>query len=215
MIENAIALLLAQHETYQAAMPPAPVVTITMAPLPSRQAAPKRIAKTEPSKQTAQSMHTSGVIVGGLDATSFLTAIRRAATREASIQAIHAYCGYDPQADFGSQDLAARSQAARQLNPNKVKAGLDRTKIKSASQSLSGYVAGMPNTLASRLEDLSARQAHTAEAIIDLDKIIAASPQGELHPIQVADQVVPAALERNRLQALLLNVQEQLQKYGV
>lgn len=112
-----------------------------------------------------------------LDAKGFLLAMRNAGkrsndkgvmsvnaqeVRNDQIKAIHAYCGYDNRRDFGSQDMAARAKAQRELR------GTPKVQETVApSRSVAGYVAGMPQPSHRLLLDLQARERCTAEAMID------------------------------------------------
>lgn len=112
-----------------------------------------------------------------LDAQGFLLAMRNAGkrpndkgalvlhpneVRNDQIKAIHAYCGYDNRRDFGSQDMAARAKAQRELRGSpKVQETV------APSRSVAGYVAGMPQPSHRILLDLQARERCLAEAMID------------------------------------------------
>lgn len=116
--------------------------------------------------------------VGTLDARSFLIAMRRAVSREDSIQAIAGYCGYDRHADHGTQDLSARMAAQRALRGCKA-APLP---IHSAAPSGKGYVSGIPNLQAKHIADLKARECLAAENL----GMLLALGKGELTPEQIA-----------------------------
>lgn len=112
-----------------------------------------------------------------LDAHGFLVAMRDAGKRRTEegkpfvdqrevrndqVKAIHAYCGYDNRRDFGSQDLEARAKAQRELR------GAPKTvEVVKPSQSVAGYVAGMPKPSQRILLNLQARERAAAEAMID------------------------------------------------
>ena len=110
---------------------------------------------------------------GSLDAPAFVLAMRNAGrrinqdghpyTNQAEvrgdlIKAIAGFIGYDARLDFGQQETAARTAAQRQIT-GKVAAGPDRVSVKSAERSLSGYIAGVPNSSDKHLNNLLA-QAH-------------------------------------------------------
>lgn len=97
-----------------------------------------------------------------LDAKGFLIACRTSKTRNEMIQAIHAYCGFDNRRDFGSQEMEARSKAQRELR--------GAPKVSEAvapSQTVRGFVAGMPKPSNRILLNLQARERAAAEAMID------------------------------------------------
>lgn len=115
-----------------------------------------------------------------LDAKGFLLAMRNAGkrpndkgimalqaneVRNDQIKAIHAYIGYDNRRDFGSQEMAARAQAQRELR-GAPKTGKVQEKV-APSRSVAGYVAGMPQPSHRLLLDLQARERCLAEAMID------------------------------------------------
>lgn len=100
--------------------------------------------------------------------------------REDLIKAIHAYCGYDPRRDFGSQDQEARAQAQRELRGYKA-TGPTREEQRAASRTLAGFVAGMPQPANRILLNLRAREqatvatmlaAETAEAKAEAQKAL-------------------------------------------
>lgn len=166
----------------------------------------KKVPPHSPNPLTANAMGLVGVMVGTLDAKGFLIGMRRSTTREEQVKLIHAYCGYDTRGDHGTQDMAARAKAQRELNPAKVTSGPTREEQRSASRSMVGYVHGMPDHQASKLAALQAREAETAEAIIDLEKRMKATPS------LMNDKATTAEL--NRLRCLLSNVQDNLRQFG-
>ncbi len=214
--DTAIAMLLATHDTDQAIREEierlraenerlAREKALANPPKPKGIKA-KKVAPHSPNPLTASAMGLVGVERGSLDAKSFLVGMRRATTREEQVKLIHAYCGYDTRGDHGSQDMAARAKAQRELNPGKVTSGPTREEQRAASRSMTGYVHGMPDHQASQLAALQAREAETAEAIIDLEKKMQASP------VLLNDK--KAAAELNRLRCLLSNIKDNLAQFG-
>lgn len=212
MSDAAIALLLASHDTEQAIREEierlraenerlAREKALANPPKP-RGIKAKKVPTHSPNPLTANAMGLVGVMVGTLDAKSFLIGMRRTTIREEQVKLIHAYCGYDTRGDFGSQDTAARAKAQRELGPAKAPTGLSRQEQRAAARSMTGYVQGMPNYQAAQLAALQAREAETAEAIIDLEKRMVASPALMGNPATTA--------ELNRLRCLLSNVQDSL-----
>lgn len=143
---------------------------------PSKLAAVKA-AKVEAAEQEASETRPTDprpamVVVdlpakGSLDARAFLIAMRRATTRDQQIQAIAGYCGYDRHAEHGTQDLAARMAAQRDLRG--VKAA--PLPAHSAAPSGKGYVHGMPDAIATKVGDLLGRERLSAEALSEHDTI--------------------------------------------
>lgn len=216
MSDTAIALLLASHDTDQAVREEierlraenerlAREKALANPPKP-RGIKAKKVPTHSPNPLTANAMGLVGVMVGTLDAKSFLVAMRKASTRDEQVKLIHAYCGYDTRGDYGTQDMQARAKAQRELNPGKVDQGPTREEQRAASRSMVGYVQGMPDHQAAQLAALQAREAETAEAIIDLEKRMAATP-ALFH-----DKAT--TLELNRLRCLLSNVQDNLRQFG-
>lgn len=105
--------------------------------------------------------------VGTHNARQFLIAMRGAKTRDESIQAIAGYCGFDRHGDYGSQELAARMQAQREI---RGVSALPRP-VNSAAPTLAGYVSGKPDPMATKVADLLGRERLAAEALGEHDKI--------------------------------------------
>jgi hypothetical protein len=122
-----------------------------------------------------------------LDAKGFLAAQREAGyrlddngkryfsqadQRDDQIKAIDAFIGYDGRKDFASQELAARSQAIRELRKAQgedLTAGPDRSEKRRVNASLSGYVAGMPDNQGKDLAHLRARERLAVSTLIEQD----------------------------------------------
>jgi hypothetical protein len=100
-----------------------------------------------------------------LDAKSFLLTVRKAKDRNEVIQAIHAYCGYNPSGNFGTQDQEARAKAMRELRGVNT-AGPSIAEKKAANRSLAGFVAGMPDPSQRILSNLRARETAAVEAML-------------------------------------------------
>lgn len=99
---------------------------------------------------------------GSVGPEGFLKLLRNAKNRNESIEAIHAYTGYDMAKDFGTQEYQAKAQAARELKPITY-----QPKVKATAQ---GYVAGMPNNGAKFVQNLKARERVAVEGIIEHTK---------------------------------------------
>jgi hypothetical protein len=88
--------------------------------------------------------------------------------REDTIKAIHAYIGYDPAIDFGTQDIAARAKAQREIRGNVQPAAFHRRGGASVAPSIVGYIAGAPDHAAKHLANLMAQERVTVEAVCNL-----------------------------------------------
>lgn len=121
--------------------------------------------------------------VGTLNATEFQVALRNAGRRvdaqgrpftnqeelrDDQIKAIAGYCGYDLSKDFGSQDLAARSKAVREIRGSSD-TGPTRSEVRRVMASTGGYVAGLPDNHAKALANLQARERLAVAELIDND----------------------------------------------
>lgn len=92
---------------------------------------------------------------GSLTAREFLRAMNRTNDRNDMIRAIAGYVGYDPAKEFGEQEYWARNQAKKELSP--IKEEKTPPSGKRVSQTIRGYVAGMPNLREKKLNDLQGR----------------------------------------------------------
>jgi hypothetical protein len=115
--------------------------------------------------------------------TEFLSASRKARTRDESIAAIAAFVGYDVAGHFGTQDTRARMLAQTTLRPVSTK-GLTREEQRSASRTAAGFVAGLPDHQAKQLANLRAQVERVTDAMIACQK---------------AGNAVGAAVEKERL----------------
>lgn len=104
-----------------------------------------------------------------MTAQSFIVAMRKARSRDESIEAIVAYTGLPRNvvaSNFGTHDQEARAKAQRELRGFKV-TGPTREEKRSAERSMSGFVAGMPRHDQKLLANLKAREQAAVEAMID------------------------------------------------
>lgn len=149
----------------------------------------KAVKPIAPSVATPASNGEATVIVvtpkEKLDAKGFLAACREAGyrldnngkryfskddLRDDQIKAIDAFIGYDGRKDFASQELAARSQAIREIRKAQgedLTQGMDRAEKRRVNASLSGYVAGMPDNQSKNLANLEARERLAVETLIE------------------------------------------------
>ncbi len=166
---------------------------------------------TEPMVVTAPTILKSNV--GTLSAADFTQAIRDAGYRQDAngkrhfvkdeerqdkIRAIDGYVGYNPKGDFGSQELAARSQAARELRGTPLASGPERHEIRRAQASVTGFVAGIPNGTDRTIADWQARERLAVETLIEQEKLAKNAPTEQ----ERAKAAAFAQLERDRLAAI-------------
>lgn len=161
-------------------------VTVSMSPKASK----KLAVKNEPAPIRQKSEPMVGMMLpdrGTLGAKDFLLAMRNAGrrlndsgvpftnpaeVRNDQIRAIHAFMyemrkdqkvhvGYDPTGSFGSQEVAARMLANRELlGAPKV------SHIAPPSRTFGGYVAGMPDHKARTLANLQGREVAAVDAML-------------------------------------------------
>lgn len=233
--DSAIAFLLAQHvqEQAQAFLAQEPVVVRNAPRQTNKSKKSASEPKADPIHQPEKpANNATGIILpekGTLDALSFMMAARNAGKRlfpvknEATgetkmilkfdatevrndlIRAIAGFIGYDGRQDFGAQEIAARTQAKKALNP--IRQAPPPVKVPS---SLQGYVAGMPDMMARKLQDLLAREAACVESICVHEK--EASKALQLHAPnreQATFALGMASAERERL----VVIREELKKF--
>jgi len=190
----ALSFLVAQHESEQRAAMPVLVV-----------ARPKKVAPIPQPVVTKKA--------GTLDAKGFMKAMLHAGRRLSDngipftnqvemrndeIKAIESYVGYDYGGDFGSQEIAARTKAKRELSGRPIQ-GPTREESRAASRSLSGYVAGVPDTIQRKLGDLKGREQAAIDSMIGHEKDAADLARPE------ADRLLSSGLadvERERIQQI-------------
>jgi len=106
---------------------------------------------------------------GTLDAKGFILAVRKAKSRDESIAAIAAYCGYDNRRNFGTQDQEARAKAMREIRGFQA-TGPTREEKRAAERSVAGYVKGMPAPSQRILLNLQARERAAVDAMLAAKK---------------------------------------------
>ena len=165
-------------------------VSVSMSPKPSRKASSKASAgktiddaatvcgKSHDARPAPQVAPLAKV--GTIDAKEFFRALRNAKSREESIQAIAAFTGYDRAKDFGTQELAAKNEANRQLKAGTVPATsatigehIVRTSHPStvAGMIVSSHGVALPNPTARQIASLEAKANVVGESIADHTKI--------------------------------------------
>lgn len=205
---TALAFLMTAHETQQAARPVEPVVTVFRnvsakevramgkAPAPIPSASPAQVMPTLTAESFMKAMRAAGVrrIEGKVATEPHLV-------RDDKIAALAAYTGLAPNAiaaNFGTVEQDALARANREIRAAKgqpIVTGPSREEQRAANRSAKGFVAGMPDYLSSKVRELQAREAATAEELIDAEK---------------SHNVAEVA----RLMALLSNVRDELAKLG-
>lgn len=189
--DAALAFLLASNvQERAAALKEEMTVTVSVSMTPK--ASKKVAAKKEPAPIHPKGTPMVGMMLpdrGTMNAKEFLLAMRNAGrrvnpethasyidqreVRNDQIRAIHAfmyqvtregrvYVGYDPKGEFGSQDVAARMLAQRELRG----APSTTTPHTAPSRTLAGYVHGMPDHKARALANLQGQEAREVDAKI-------------------------------------------------
>jgi hypothetical protein len=117
---------------------------------------------------------------GTLNARNFLIALRDAGLRVSpegqkyldpsevrhdSIRAIAAYCGYDSRLNYGPQEMAAKSQANRELKPLKVNKDETWQRNGAIQGVIGGFVKGVPDMVSARIANLKGRERLAAGAL--------------------------------------------------
>jgi len=196
----ALAVLLAQHTTEQAAIEiQAELIVIRNAPKAESGKAKKAntyMGEKAPICKPNSAPATPGLLlpeVGTLDAAGFMQAMHKAGMRETlvdykgqqvkrmvrqpqevrndEIKAIAAYIGYDSRQEFAGQHLAASNKANAALNPAKALRNFTTlNEERGALRSVAGYCAGMPDHQARTLQNLLAREKEAADALIQHGK---------------------------------------------
>jgi hypothetical protein len=196
----AIAFALGSYSVQENA---APIVKVTEQKLVKTQKNKKPVAKQDKScevssaKVDSQSAPIASIKLpekGSLGAKGFIVMMRNAKDRNEKILAIAAFNGYDTAKDYGSQEMAANMAAKRELNP--IVAGPDRQVVRSAQRSAVGYVKGMPDGQAVKLQDLLGREKLAVETMLSEQKLCDACVKGSAEAIHHAGL---ALLEQERL----------------
>ena len=188
----ALSFLIAQHNAEQkAAEPVARTVKAKAAPIP------------QPVKAAGMTLGLKLPSTGTLDARSFIVAMRKATDRNEQIKCIAAYVGYDCNGDFGSQEVAARAKAQRELKPAPIQ-GPSRAEVKAASRSMTGFVAGMPDTIQRKLADLKAREVAAVDAMLAHQKAAKDPSRSEDERLLSSGL---AEVERERLREIRQHIQ--------
>ncbi len=156
----ALSFLIAQHNAEQ--KPAEPVARTVRT---SSKAAPI----PQPVKANVMTPGITLPATGTLDARAFIVAMRKATDRNEQIKCIAAFVGYDAKGDFGSQEVAARAKAQRELSGAPIQ-GPTRAEVKAASRSMTGFVAGMPDNIQRKLADLQAREVAAVDAMLQHQK---------------------------------------------
>lgn len=198
--------------------------------LPASAAKVKKEKKSKVSVEVAPKTLTSAVLpsnmplVGSMNATEFLLAMRKVGmrsvettneqtgevyqrpihdpsfVREDSIRNIAAFVGYDAAGDFGAQDVAARAEAQRQIRGGVKPAQYHRQGGASVAASVTGYIAGSPDFAAKQKSDLEGRERLAADAMANHLRN-AADPKFVREPGMPEPEVL-AAIEEERLRVI-------------
>ena len=146
---------------------------------------------------------------GSLEAAGFLKAMRNAGLRkgkldpsvkrEDEIRAIAAYCGYNSNELHGSQEVAARMRAQRELHPIKVDPNQEWRRNGSPKVTVAGYVAGVADHVAKQVENLKAQEVVAAEQLCEHRNVLL-NPHASMDDRAKATLLVK--LEEERLAAI-------------
>lgn len=125
----------------------------------------------------------------------------QAEVRNDTIALIARYVGYDPNGSFASQELMARTKAIRETRKEPLPLGPSRSEVRRVNATLTGYVAGIPDPVQRRIDDLKGRERLTVEELIAFEKAAAtaATPNDQERGIVIAK----TAVERERLSHIL------------
>jgi len=162
----AISLMLASYASQEAPQEPA-----KSKPSPVKATVRSRATKAPSASETVlpSNGRNPEVKVERIDAKEYLLAVKNAGkrltpqgttmvlpleVRNDHIKAIAAFIGYDYSRPFGSQELEARSKAARDLRTTPMPVIQEKV----LRHSVEGYVKGMPDRLMKRLADFQARE---------------------------------------------------------
>jgi hypothetical protein len=186
---------------------------------------PKKERKAEPRVLKVQGLGFTLPERGTLDAAGFVAAIRRAGrrldqdghpytdqrcVREDTIKAIHAFyyviqhnvkvpVGFDIRQDFGAQERAAMTLAQQTLNTGKKLAPAPSR----PSNSLRGFVAGLPDETTKKLEDLRGRYLEAVSKMIAHEKEASEATSQESKLLSEG----MAQLEQERARAIMGDIQ--------
>jgi hypothetical protein len=110
---------------------------------------------------------------GSVDGHTFFVMMRHAKNRDESISCIAAYVGYDRNVDYGSQELAARLKATREVNASKpiIASTAIRGSSPATANGMVAYNPSLPNESAKKLAALEARANMVGESIADHEAI--------------------------------------------
>jgi hypothetical protein len=216
---TALAFLLSQHTSEQSAHDAQKSETVVIRNADPKVKGGKKGATSSKGEQAAP-IHDGPKVFGvtmpernTLDAKSFLRAMLDAGkrrndkgfpytdpkeVRNDQIKAVHAFVGYDTHRDFGSQEIEARAKAQRDLKGYKV-TGPTREEQRAASRSMTGFIAGLPDHKARRLQDLMARETAAVDAMLEHMK---ASRDPKRSRVECLQSQGLAEVERERLSAI-------------
>ena len=116
---------------------------------------------------------------GTIVASEFIKAMRQPKmTQQDKIRAIASYVGYNPRDIYGRQEAAAFQKAKRDLHGVDT-SGPTREEQRSALRSVTGFVQGLPDSVAPKIADLEAREKLSAESLAKHEKDAADSSRDQ------------------------------------
>lgn len=192
--------------------------TVAAAKPEPKAAKPRKVKASETQDDLASNGEKTVVAVPvpiDLEAKEFLALLRdagkrvvdgkriydQAEVRNDTIALIARYVGYDPNGSFASQELMARTKAIRETRKETLPLGPSRSEVRRVNATLTGYVAGIPNPVQRRIDDLKGRERLTVEELIAFEK--AAAPSVTADDQQRGIVIAKTAVERERLSHIL------------
>ena|ERR1700722_16570094 len=173
---SALSLVLAQQASDSAAIAP-PVVPMVS----GEESAPRNADGSRKMGPVSAPLPSPG----SLEAKGFILAMRNAGrrmnekgfpytdstkVREDKIRAMAAFKGFDSTGNFGAQEVQSLATANREIKNPPRYTGPTRQEQRAINRSLSGFQAGLPVPVKTKLEDLLAREVVAVEAMLDHEK---------------------------------------------
>jgi len=170
----------------------------------NRQAAEPSLLQPEPihrMRLNVSSIRRGGkevpisIVNKNMTAVGFMKLLRSARDRNEKIAAIQAYIGYDMQISFAQNEYAAQMAAQQELKP--IKLGSIKYNYPA------GVVAGVPNPVNKKLQDLRGREKLAAAAMTECELLAANLVEGS---VQQKTALGMADVERERLIAIRADI---------
>lgn len=223
----ALAFLVQQNQQEQSAKE-AEEVTFKVIRNPGPQdgtskAAPKVKLVKAPIHQQSETFNMAGGMAlppkNTLGAHGFMAAVRAAGkrvnaegkpffdpslVREDTIRAIASYVGWNPSQNYGAQETAARMKASREIQGTPITL-VTPAETRAAFRSIQGFVAGMPNALQARAQQLQGEEVKCIDALLQHRKD-AMDPHQAVEKRMLSQGLME--LEEERLKAIRSEMRE-------